>query len=143
MPPVGDLRWDDVIPTRTVLRGIGWVDSNDLPPGCRRFMLEEGEELTPANIGCFSGQSSVAEHELRGDIFVYDQGVAPHEGCAGLVVGISPLVGNLLVKALDAANRLLAALALLVLLAGQLALESPKLFELGFQVVSVFELLAV
>jgi hypothetical protein len=34
------------------LRGVGWVDSNDLPPGCRRFTLEEGEELSPTNIGC-------------------------------------------------------------------------------------------
>jgi hypothetical protein len=104
------------------LRGVGWVDSNDLPPGCRRFILEEGEELSPTNIGCLSGQPSVVEHELRGDIFVYDQGVAPHEGCAGLVVCVSPLVGNLLVKALNAANRFLATLALLVLLTCQLAL---------------------
>src|SRR5690606_6746026 len=136
MPPLVQLFRDQSVTSRTHLRRIAWVYGHNLPPGRRRFVLEEGKELPPTNVSRRPCHALVLQHELRADCLVGNQRVSANQGSRCLVMSVGTLVSNLQVQTLELPNGPLPAVASL-LLPGKFPLQPLEPLQTAMQVLCV------
>src|SRR5438270_12871646 len=97
MPPVVQLL-GDALSTDAPLACATWVHRNHAPTGPCRLAGENCDELAPRRVTDTPGQGAIGEHVLDREVFVTDHIEGAHQGLRGLVVEVTPHIGDLLVK---------------------------------------------